>query len=132
MWKEFSLFPERASEVAYNVDALYTFLVVVSAVMTLVIFLTVFFFAIKYRRSFDTERPLYIHGSVKLEVLLVGNSIPGDAGYVRVGHAAVFQDVHAAADAMEIYVIGKQWMWKVQYPDGAARDQRTACAVGSR
>ena len=33
--------------------------------------------------------------------------------------ACVFNHaVHPPADAMEIFVIGKQWMWKAQYPNG--------------
>ena len=34
------------------------------------------------------------------------------------GAAVYNKAVHAPADAMEINVIGKQWMWKAQYPDG--------------
>ena len=47
----FSIFPERASTAAGEVDALYGFLLVVGVGMTALIFFFVFFFAIKYRRK---------------------------------------------------------------------------------
>jgi cytochrome c oxidase subunit 2 len=130
MWKEFSLFPERASEIATDVDALYTFLVVVSAVMTVLIFVTVFFFAMKYRRKLDTERPIYIHGSVKLEVLWSG--IPFLVMLVMFGWATLlyFKMFTPPADVMEIYVTGKQWMWKVQYPEGQREINELHVPVG--
>jgi cytochrome c oxidase subunit 2 len=47
----FSIFPDRASTTAGQVDALYAFLLVVGIVMTIVIFFAVAFFAFKYRRK---------------------------------------------------------------------------------
>ena len=64
----FSIFPERASTSAGEVDVLYAFLLVVGIGMTLVIFASVFFFAIKYRRKSDNDRPALIHGSLPLEI----------------------------------------------------------------
>ena len=42
MWDAFRMFPDRASVSAGEVDALYSFLVLVSAVMTVLIFVTIF------------------------------------------------------------------------------------------
>ena len=59
----FSIFPARASTTAAEVDALYTFLLVVCIGMTALIFLAVFLFAVKYRRkSNDDMAPRAIHG----------------------------------------------------------------------
>ena len=51
----FSIFPARASTAAGEVDALYTFLLVVGIGMTALIFFFVFFFAVKYRRKSPDE-----------------------------------------------------------------------------
>ncbi len=45
MWKNFPLFPERASALAWQVDGLYFLLIAVSAFFTLLIFAVIFFFA---------------------------------------------------------------------------------------
>ena len=51
MWKNLPLFPERASALAWQVDGLYFLLIAVSAFFTLLIFLVILVFAVKYRRS---------------------------------------------------------------------------------
>ena len=61
-------FPEQASTMARNVDALYYFLVTVSAFFAILIAILVIYFAIKYRRRSDSERPQPVAGSIKLEL----------------------------------------------------------------
>ena len=56
MWKNFPLFPERASALAWQVDGLYFLLVAVSAFFTLLIFVLIFVFAVKYRKSAPSAR----------------------------------------------------------------------------
>jgi heme/copper-type cytochrome/quinol oxidase subunit 2 len=69
----FSIFRERASTAAGEVDALYVFLLVIGVGMTAIIFFFVFFFvfffAVKYRRKRpDDPAPKAIHGSLPLEI----------------------------------------------------------------
>ncbi len=42
------------------------------------------------------------------------------------GASVFFAMARPPADTLNIYVVGKQWMWKFQHLDGAARDQRAA------
>ena len=51
MFENMPLWPARASTMANNVDALYVFLLVVSALMSLAIFTMVVFFAVRYRKQ---------------------------------------------------------------------------------
>ena len=53
--KSFQLFPEAASTIAGQVDALYAYLVLVSAFFSLLIAFLVVFFAIKYRQRPATQ-----------------------------------------------------------------------------
>jgi cytochrome c oxidase subunit II len=116
----FSIFPERASTAAGEVDALYGFLLVVGVGMTALIFFFVFFFAIKYRRkSPDDPAPKAIHGSIPLEI--AWSTIPFLVMLVMFawGTKLYFQNYTPPPnDTLDIYVTGKQWMWKVQYPNG--------------
>jgi cytochrome c oxidase subunit 2 len=118
MFRDFPLFPEGASTVAGRVDALYLFLVAVSAFFTILIFVTIFYFAIKYRRRSEDERPPAIHGSLKLEILW--SVVPFILTMVMFGWGAsvYFEVTRPPADAEEIFVVGKQWMWKIQHPQG--------------
>lgn len=114
-----SIFPERASTTASEVDALYVFLLVVSIGMSVLIFGCVFYFAIKYRRRSDDERPALIPGSIPLEV--TWSVIPFLVMLVMFAWGAklYFQNYDAPPkNSLDVYVTGKQWMWKVQYPSG--------------
>ncbi|OGB95301.1 MAG: cytochrome c oxidase subunit II [candidate division NC10 bacterium RBG_16_65_8] len=111
-------FPEQASTVASQVDALFLFLVAVSVFFAGLIFLLVAVFALKYRRKSEEERPRAIHGSLALEALWT--VIPlGIALVIFVwGAYLYFVITHPPAASMEVYVVGKQWMWKLQHPTG--------------
>jgi len=115
----FSIFPPRASVGAAEVDALYAFLLLVGCGMTALIFACVCFFAIKYRRRSADDRPKAIHGSVPLEI--AWSVIPFLIMLVMFGWGTrlYFQNyTPPRRGTLDIYVTGKQWMWKVQYPDG--------------
>ena len=118
MSTDLRLFPELASTIAWQVDALYLFIVVLSIIFTLGIFVAVVYLAVKYRRRSESERPKAIHGSIPLE--LAWSIIPFFmAIFVYIWGADVyFRLYRMPADAMDIYVVGKQWMWKIQHPEG--------------
>jgi cytochrome c oxidase subunit II len=114
----FPLFPEQASTMAPRVDALLYFLLAVSIFFASLIFLTIVFFAVKYRRRTEDERPAPIEGEIWLEV--VWSVIPlGLTLVMFVWGAIVYFDIYSPPnDALEISIVGRQWMWKAQHPDG--------------
>jgi cytochrome c oxidase subunit 2 len=115
----FSIFPPRASTSAAQVDALYGFLLLVGFVMTTLIFFFVFLFAIKYRRKSPADRPAAIHGSLPLEI--AWSVIPFLIMLIMFAWGTKLYFLNytpPAKDTLDIYVTGKQWMWKVQYPGG--------------
>ncbi len=111
-------FPEQASAQAAQVDAIYFFMVAVTAFFAVLIAGLVVTFAVKYRRRDDDEIGVAIHGSLALE--LMWTFIPLGISMVMFAWGAkVFFDLYRPpAGAMEIFVVGKQWMWKVQHADG--------------
>ncbi|MBI4444944.1 MAG: cytochrome c oxidase subunit II [Acidobacteria bacterium] len=118
MWSGFPLFPETASTVAGRIDNLYFFLVSVTAFFTLLIFLLVFIFALKYRRKSETERPRPITGSFFLEFIWIGVPLVITLIMFTWGAVLYFDLARPPKGALDIYVVGKQWMWKVQHPTG--------------
>lgn len=128
---DFSIFPPRASTSAGQVDALYGFLLVVGITMTVLIFACVFFFAIKYRRRSDLDRPKTIEGNLALEI--VWSVAPFLVMLVMFawGTKLYFQNYSPPrTNTLDIYVTGKQWMWKVQYPDGKREINELHVPVG--
>jgi cytochrome c oxidase subunit 2 len=128
---EFPLFPPRASTLAGSVDALYFALLAITAFFSTLIFLCITYFAIKYRRRSEAERPEEIHGSVKLEI--VWTAIPlVIVTFLFFGGATVYyRGARPPADAASVYVVGKQWMWKVQHPEGKSEINELHVPLGT-
>jgi cytochrome c oxidase subunit II len=117
MWKNFPLFPERASALAGQVDGLYFFLVAVSAFFTILIFATIFVFAVKYRREANPH-PTPIEGSLPLELTWTLIPLGICMIFFAWGSLIYFQEGRAPRGAMEVYCVGKQWMWKFEHQTG--------------
>ena len=118
MMESVPLFPEQASAHAEQVDALYFFLLGVSGFFIALIAGLLVFFAIKYRRRSDADRPAATAESTKLKVaeLVIPLLI---ALFIYVWGAQLYlRWATPPDDCMEIYVVGKQWMWKFQHLRG--------------
>jgi len=117
MWKNFPFFPEQASAMAWQVDGLYFLLVAVSAFFTLLIFALVLYFAVKYRRSVHPH-PAQIEGSLPLELTWTLIPLGICMVFFAWGSLIYFQEARPPKDAMEVYAVAKQWMWKFEYENG--------------
>jgi len=112
------LFPDQASTFAWQVDLLYFYLIAVSVAFSIPIVVGIFFFAIRYREREKYATPDQLHGSIVLETtwsiipFVVSMTIFLGGAYVY------FNQYTPPQDAMEIYVVGKQWMWKMQHGTG--------------
>ncbi len=126
-----SIFPPSISTNAAEVDDLYIFLLIVGGVMTVLIFLAILYFSFKYRRRDPEERPRAIHGSLPLEI--AWSVIPFLIMMVMFvwGTELYFRNYTLPpANALDVYVVGKQWMWKVQYPSGQREINELHVPVG--
>src|SRR4051812_6622224 len=87
--KRFQLFPEQASSIAWQVDGLYAYLVLVSAFFSLLIAFLVVYFAIKYRRRSDEiPRPVDEHSIGGMVLEIVWSVIPLGLSMVMFGWGA--------------------------------------------
>ena len=115
---DFPLFPEQASTVAWQVDALYGLLMAISLFFIVLVFGLVTVFSLKYRRKSKDEQPKQIHGSIALELAWTIIPLFMAIGVFTIGADVYFRIERAPADPLEIYVVGKQWMWKAQHESG--------------
>lgn len=130
MLRGLPLFPEAASTIAEGVDNLYLFLVVLSGILSAGIFLTIFYFALRYRRQDPNEVPKPIHGSMKLELFWSITPFLVTMVIFAWGTTLYFRNYDPPPGAMEIFVVGKQWMWKIQHPDGQREINELHVPVG--
>jgi len=118
MFSGISLFPPQASTLAADVDALYLFILAVTAFFGILTTVVVIYFAAKYRTDDPLKVGARIHGSIPLE--LAWSIIPFLITIVIFAWAShVFFDLVRPPDqTLEIYATGKRWMWKFQHLDG--------------
>ena len=102
---------------AGKVDGLFIFLLIISGLMTALIFTAVVYFAARYRHRKGVLAE-QIEGSTPLE--LTWTIIPFGVFLVIFGWSAVvfFQSRTPPRDATEVYVVAKQWMWKLEHAEG--------------
>jgi len=112
------LYPVEASNFAGKVDSLMLFMIVVCAFFAIGICIAVIYLFFKYRRKSPDEVGAPIHGDMRLEItwivlpffLLMAMFAWGTVVYVNYRNPP--------KDTLDIYVIGKQWMWKLEQPNG--------------
>jgi hypothetical protein len=117
MSKYLPLWPDQASTMASQVDALYIYLLLVSGIMTALIFIAVAVLAIKYRRKPGREAHP-IEGSTVLEIGWSVIPFFIMLTFFVWGAIIFFQERTPPADATEVYVVAKQWMWKIEHMEG--------------
>jgi cytochrome c oxidase subunit 2 len=129
MFDNFPLWPARASTMAGNVDALYIFLVILSTLMTGLIFVAIVYFAARYRKQEGVQAE-QIDGSTPLE--LTWTIIPFFVFMVIFlwGAVVYFKEHTPPRDATEVYVVAKQWMWKLEHSEGQREINELHVPVG--
>jgi cytochrome c oxidase subunit 2 len=128
----FQLWPEQASSYAQQLDPLFIFMCVISVLITLVVFCSVVYLALRYRRRAPDERPAPVHEPHWFENAFAGTMFVVFMVMFFWGARVYFYAYKDAPDALEIHVIGKQWMWKVQHPDGTREINALHVPLGQR
>jgi cytochrome c oxidase subunit 2 len=111
------LLPPEASKIAPQMDALYFFILLVSLIGLTIVVLLITSFSILYSKK---RHPVavQVEGSTLLEA--TWTIIPLGLFLVMFvwGALIYFRVFTPPANAMNIYVVGKQWMWKAEHPGG--------------
>jgi cytochrome c oxidase subunit 2 len=110
--------PPQASSISGEVDALALLMLLSSLLIAVVIFILIVVFCVKYRRRPGREigqadrhtTPIEVTWTVIPLVLCMIPFIWGARIYLR--------EAQPPADALEVYVVAKQWMWKTEQPTG--------------
>src|SRR5664280_2896895 len=110
-------FPPEASKIAPQMDALYFFMALVSLIGLTIVVLLVFSFSILYSKE-RHPHAIQIEGSTLLEA--TWTIIPLGLFLIMFvwGALLYFRIYTPPANSMNIYVVGKQWMWKAEHPGG--------------
>jgi len=126
----YSIFPEQASTFAAKTDFLYLFLIGLSAFFIILIFTLVVGFVIRYRRTKENPIAAPTTGHLQLEIFWSVVPLVIVMGLFFWGSFLYFKMVMPPDDAMEMFVVGKQWMWKIQHPEGRREINELHVPVG--
>jgi len=126
------LVPDSASTFSWRVDALYFYLSGVTLFFALLISAVLIFFVIRYRRRTPYEIPRPVAGSHKLETLWTVIPFVIAMTMFVWGAQIYFDQYKPPANAIEVYVVGKQWMWKLQHATGQREINELHIPVGRK
>ncbi|MEX2381704.1 MAG: cytochrome c oxidase subunit II [Opitutales bacterium] len=114
----FRLFPDQASTTAEKVDLLYFVLVGMSGFFMLAIGLTALYFLVRYRRGKQVDRSSRRLPTLSIELAWIAGPLVLVLILFWWGSHAYLEMQQPPAGAVELYVVGKQWMWQIQHPQG--------------
>ncbi|HEU0177685.1 MAG TPA: cytochrome c oxidase subunit II [Blastocatellia bacterium] len=124
--------PEQASSFASEMDLFYLLLIALTGFFTVLIGAAALYFLIKYRRRSRAEVPEQIEGHLKLEITWTVVPFVISMFIFAWGAKLYYQMYTPPTDALEIFVTGKQWMWRAQHPDGQREINELHVPLGRR
>jgi cytochrome c oxidase subunit II len=124
-------FAPRASEYAVRWDGLFFALVAISAIVVALVFLVIVGFSMHYRKGSDAERGA-LPERFRNEIEIGWTTATAFAFLFMFWWAASMQLHHIVPpqNAFEIHVLAKQWMWKLQQPNGVREINELHAPIG--
>jgi cytochrome c oxidase subunit 2 len=106
------------SDGALQFEYLFWYITITCGLVGLGVYAALLYFCVAYRRGATTGSTPRILGSVRLELTWTIAPLMVFLSYYAWGAVVFNKAAHPPDDAMEVFIIGKQWMWKAQYPNG--------------
>lgn len=132
IFRTLPLFPESASENALRYDLLFWTISALTIVFTLLVSGLVVYFVSKYRRGSNADRSNPIDHHTGLELLWSGIPLLLAMGiFVWSANNYVNHQRRMPKDALEVFVIGKRWMWHLQHMNGIRENNELHIPVGT-
>ncbi len=110
--------PPQASSISGSIDGVLWMINGICLAFALGVTFFLVLFTIRYRQGTKVNRVLPHHEGIALEMIWTVIPLVIAVGMFLVSTVVYFQTVRAPKDATEIFVVGKQWMWKIQHPNG--------------
>lgn len=110
--------PPEASSIAPQTDSVTLTLIVLSTIFTSIVVALILYFGIKYRSGNDVDRSNPPIENTRMEVGWIAGLLVLSMGVFTYGTLVFYRIRRPPADSLDIYVVGKQWMWKIQHQEG--------------
>jgi cytochrome c oxidase subunit 2 len=113
-----TLWLPEATTSAPEVDYLILALVLISCAVLALVFGLLLLYTFKYRAGSSVDRGTLAKKTWRLETAWTVATLLAFFGLFVWGADLYVRLFQPPSDAMKIYIIGKQWMWKVEHPGG--------------
>jgi cytochrome c oxidase subunit 2 len=116
----FALLPYEDSSYATSVDSIFLSLLLLCGGITFGVFVVIIGFCIRYRKGSNADRTHFPSERKQIGIELTWIVIPFVIFiglFIWAGNI-YYEMFSPPADGLAIYVIGKQWMWKIEHPGG--------------
>lgn len=127
--KYFPVMPEQASDNAFTYDLIFWWITLLAVFFATVVIILVGFLALKYRRGSTADRRNPIDHSKTLEYLFIG--VPTVLAlftfWWSMNEYIKYRTM--PKDGIEVYVVGKQWMWHLQHTNGVRENNKVHIPV---
>lgn len=119
--------PPGASSVATELDLLHLLVISTTMIGSTVIFLAAIVFLWRYHRSRRGETTEPVHASPRQEAMIIGGLLSIFLVFWVLGYRQYEAMRAPPADALDVYVVAKQWMW--QFADEHGRRSQSVIVV---
>jgi cytochrome c oxidase subunit 2 len=110
--------PVAASEAAQRSDVIFFTMVALTGTVAAGIFVVMTWFIVRYRRGSGADRSAPPSRNLPLEAAWIGIPLVAFLAIFAWAAHAYAQLYRVPADAIPVYVVAKQWMWKLQHTNG--------------
>lgn len=133
MFPNSPVFPPTASKLAPEVDALFFFMIGGAVFFSVLIVVVILAFVARYRRGHEAEVGSEMSGKATKVLEITWTVIPLALLMVSFfwGLRIFFTAARPPANAAQYYVVGKQWMWKIEHPDGKREINQLHVPIGT-
>lgn len=118
LFKTILFLPEQASTIAPSLDHLHYWVIGTTMVVSTACGMSALYFFVRFRRRHDHERTTPVAPPRWFEPLVVVVPLATFLTWWVIGFRGYIRITTPPPGAMDVYVTGKQWMWKFSYPGG--------------
>lgn len=124
------LLPVDASSIAGRVDNLMLAMTLISGVAVLAISACIIVFVVRYRHGAKVDRSAPPAGNRVLETVWIVLPVLAFAGFFAWAAIGFVDLYRPPADAVPVFVVAKQWMWKLEHKNGRREIDELHVPVG--
>jgi cytochrome c oxidase subunit 2 len=115
---------------AASVDALHYFVIGVTMFASALVGAVAWAFIVRYRRRTHVDQTVRVHATLAFEIPMIVGILSLFILWWVIGFRQFVRMETPPANALDVYVMAKQWMWKFSYSEGPSAVERLTVPAG--